>query len=212
MAAPVPNLDVLFGPVAEVTRCSDASRHALAEVVELGVELAREGREGHKIGTMFVVGDADEVLARSRPLLLDPLHGHPRELLDVSKPEFRENVKELAQLDGAFVVDDMGTFVAACRFVEVDVAAPANFMPGLGTRHAAAASITRETKAIAVVVSQSAIVRVYAGGEIRAEIIPELFLLTREQLFARDPAVTRVPEAGITLALAGVESAGPDGR
>jgi diadenylate cyclase len=202
-------LDELFGPGAEATRCSDACRYTLEEVVELGVELAREGREGHKIGTMFVVGDADNVLEQSRPLLLDPLQGHPRELLHVSRPEFRENVKELAQLDGAFVVDDRGTFVAACRFVEVDVTSPANFLPGLGTRHAGAASITRSTRAIAVVVSQSSIVRVYAAGEIRAEIIPELFLLTREQLFARDPAVRQVPEAGITLALAGDQGDGP---
>src|SRR5918992_799809 len=139
------SLDELFGPVAEATRCSEACRYSLEEVVELAVEVAREGREGHKIGTMFVVGDADTVLEQSRPLLLDPLHGHDRELLHVSRPEFRENVKELAQLDGAFVVDDRGTFVAASRFVDVDVNSPDNFLPGLGTRHAAAASITRHT-------------------------------------------------------------------
>jgi len=203
------NLEELFGPVAEIANCSEACRYTLEEVTELSVELAREGREGHKIGTLFVVGDADAVLERSRPLLLDPLHGHPKELLHVSRPEFRENVKELAQLDGAFVVDDHGTFVTACRFIDVDLADPSNFLPGLGTRHAAAASITRQTRAIAVVVSQSSVVRVYSRGEIRAEIIPELFLLTREQLFARDPNVRQVPEAGITLALAGNESDGP---
>jgi DNA integrity scanning protein DisA with diadenylate cyclase activity len=207
MAIPVTNLDELFGPVAESTGCSRAVRHTLEEVVELGVELAREGREGHKIGTLFTVGDADAVLAQSRPLLLDPLHGHERELLHVGRPEFRENVKELAQLDGAFVVDGKGTFRAACRFVDVDLASPSNFLPGLGTRHAAAASITRTTNAVAVVVSQSSVVRVFAGGEIRAEIIPELFLLTREQLFARDPDVRRMPEAGLTLALAGADQA-----
>ncbi len=200
-------LEELFGPVAEITGCAKAVRRTLEEVVELGVELAREGREGHKIGSLFTVGDADAVLAQSRPLLLDPLHGHQRELLHVGRPEFRENVKELAQLDGAFVVDAKGYFAAACRFVDVDLAAPANFLPGLGTRHAAAASITRTTKSIAVVVSQSSVVRVFARGEIKAEIIPELFLLTREQLFARDPDVLRMPEAGLTLALAGDDNA-----
>jgi diadenylate cyclase len=196
-------LEELFGPVAETAGCAKAMRHTLEEVVELGVELAREGREGHKIGTLFVVGDSETVLEQSRPLLLDPLHGHPAELLHVSRAEFRENVKELAQLDGAFVVDETGTFRAACRFVDVDLATPDNFLPGLGTRHAAAASITRTTDAIAIVVSQSSVVRVFARGEIRAEIIPELFLLTREQLFTRDAAVRRVPDAGLTLALAG---------
>lgn len=194
-------LDAIFGGVAASTRCEEKQRATLEEVVQLAVELAREGREGRKIGTLFTVGDAEAVLARSRPLILDPLHGHPDEVRDVRLPEFRESAKELAQLDGAFIVRADGVFVAAARFVDVDLTEAA-FMPGLGTRHAAAASITAATETIAVVVSQSSVVRVFADGEIRAEIIPELFLLGRDQLFVRDADVRQVPEAGITLAVA----------
>jgi diadenylate cyclase len=195
-------LDAIFGPVASSARCAEARRHALEEVLQLAVEVAREGREGRKIGTLFVVGEVEQTLRRSRPLLLDPLYGHAPDLLQVSRPDFRETVKELAQLDGAFLVDDEGTFAAACRYIEVDVGSPSFFMPGLGTRHAAAASITAATRATAIVVSQSSIVRVFSGGEIRAEIVPELFLMSREQLFTPDPAVRQLPEAGITVALA----------
>jgi hypothetical protein len=52
---------------------------------------------GRKLGTLFVIGAVDEVLAQSRPLLLDPLYGHPSELLHIDRPEFRETVKEFAQ-------------------------------------------------------------------------------------------------------------------
>ncbi len=196
-------LDSIFGNVCRSARCEDFRRRTLEEVLQLGVEIAREGREGRKIGTLLVVGDIEETLRRSRPLLLDPLYGHPRELLHVARPDFRETVKELAQLDGAFLVDDDGTFAAAARYVEVDVGSPAYFMAGLGTRHAAAASISATTRAIAIVVSQSSIVRVFAGGEVRAEIIPELFLMSREQLFTPDAAVRQLPEAGITVAVPG---------
>ncbi len=198
-------LDALFGPVAECTHCGARRRRAIEEIVELAVELAREGREGRKIGTLFVVGDVESVLQRSRPLLLDPLYGHPPELLNVERPEFRETVKELAQLDGAFVVADDGTFVSAGRFIDVDVSSPANFIAGLGTRHAAAASITRETGATAVVVSQSSIVRVFAEGALRAEIIPELFLMSRERFLTPAPDVRQMPDAGLTMAVAGDE-------
>jgi diadenylate cyclase len=194
------DLDEIFGPVTRSTRCAERRRHTLEEVLQLAVEIAREGREGRKIGTLFVVGDVDGVLDNSRPLLLDPLYGHAEELLDVTRADFRETVKELAQLDGAFLVRDRGTFAAAARYVDVDTSTP--LTPGLGTRHAAAASITTATDAIAIVVSQSSIVRVYADGEIRAEIVPELFLLSRERLFTADPDVLSVPEAGITLAVA----------
>jgi len=194
-------LEEIFGPVAETTRCEQARRQTLEEIVMLGVEIAREGREGRKIGTMFVIGDVDAVLERSRALILDPLHGHPDELLDINRPEFRETVKELAQLDGAFVVANRGTFVTAGRFIDVDLT-PEHFLPGLGTRHAAAASISAATNAIPVVVSQSSVVRVFADGEVRAEIIPELFLLSRQQFYARDASVQQVPEAGLTMAVA----------
>lgn len=191
-----------YGPVAKSARCLGVRKRALEAIVQLAVELAREGREGRKIGTLFVIGDVANVLARSRPLLLDPLHGHPAEVLHADLPDFRETVKELAQLDGAFVVDDDGTFVAAGRFIDVDLT-PQNFLPGLGTRHAAAASVTRETRATAVAVSQSSVVRVFGHGEVRAEIIPELFLMSKDGLFTRSAEVSQVPELGVTLAVAG---------
>jgi DNA integrity scanning protein DisA with diadenylate cyclase activity len=195
-------LDATFGVVCKSARCTEARRRTLEEVIQLAVELAREGREGRKIGTLFVVGDVENVLEQSRSLLLDPLYGHPSDVLRVERPELRETIKEFAQLDGAFVLQDDGTFVAAGRFIDVDVADPANFLPGLGTRHAAAASISRTTNAIAVAVSQSAVVRVFAAGEVRAEIIPELFLMSRERFYTRSAHVTQMPEAGVTLAVA----------
>jgi diadenylate cyclase len=195
-------LEATYGSVCRSTRCTEKRRHTLESVVHLAVELAREGREGRKVGTLFVIGDVDNVLEQSRSLLLDPLYGHSEELLQVERPEFRETIKELAQLDGAFVVRDDGVFVSAGRYVDVEVGAPENFLPGLGTRHAAAASVSRQTNAIAVVVSQSSVVRVFANGQVRAEIIPELFLMSKEGLFASRADVRQVPEAGVTLAVA----------
>jgi diadenylate cyclase len=90
MAIAMDRLEAVFGPVADRTRCSAQIRHTLEQVIELAVEIAREGREGRKIGSLLVVGDVEAVLERSRPLLLDPLYGHPEELLHVSRPDFRE--------------------------------------------------------------------------------------------------------------------------
>ncbi len=198
----VQQLEANFGAVCESAHCTAARRRTLEEVIQLAVELAREGREGRKVGTLFVIGAVNDILAQSRPLLLDPLYGHPNEILRIDRPEFRETVKEFAQLDGAFLVEDDGTFVSAGRFIDVDVTAPENFLPGLGTRHAAAASVSRATDAVAVVVSQSSVVRVFAGGEMRAEIIPELFLMARDRLYTRAAEVRQIPDAGVTLAVA----------
>lgn len=150
----------------------------LKQVVALAVEIAREGREGRKIGTLFAISDSAEVLKRSRNLILDPLYGHPDERKHVADPNMRETIKELAQLDGAFVVSDDGVVIAACQHINAS-AEGVDLPLGLGSRHMAAACITRETGAVAVVVSESSVVRVFDDGELISEIIPELWMLTR---------------------------------
>ena len=71
----------------------------LEQTIALAVEIAREGREERKIGTLFVVGDSEAVLRSSRPLILDPLAGHPDEKKRIKDPDVREALKELAQLN-----------------------------------------------------------------------------------------------------------------
>jgi len=150
----------------------------LEEVLLLSLEIAREGREGRRIGTLFVVSDSEKVLRRSKPLILDPLKGHPPESKRISDPNMRETVKELAQLDGAFIVSDEGIVLSACRYI--DASSEGISLPlGFGSRHMAAASITRETQAVAVVASESSVVRVFDDGELVSEIIPELWMLSK---------------------------------
>ena len=159
--------------------CSErrgVNNRTLRSVVNLAVEIAREGREGRKIGTLFVVGDSDEVLKRSRPMILDPLRGHPDETKRIDDPDVRETLKELAQLDGAFVVSDEGVVLSAARYIDA-VSENLELPLGLGSRHVAAASVSSRTDAVAVAVSESSTVRMFDDGALVAEIIPELWLL-----------------------------------
>ena len=156
-----------------VRRCDKKN---LEPTIELAVEIAREGREGRRIGTLFTFGDADAVLARSRPLILDPLAGHPEQSRQIRDPNLRGTIKELAQLDGAFVVSDQGIVLSACRYLDAmasDVVLPF----GMASRHLAGASVSQVTDAVAIVVSESSMVRVFDDGKLVAEIIPELWLM-----------------------------------
>jgi diadenylate cyclase len=159
----------------------------LERVILLATEIAREGREGRKIGTMFVVGDTKETLKHSRCLILDPLWHHPDDLKRIDNPNMRETVKELAQLDGAFIVSNKGVVVSACRYI--DASSEGIDLPlGLGSRHMAAASITRDTNAMAVVVSETSTIRVFDDGAIISEVIPEVWLLKSYGLHLAKPA------------------------
>jgi DNA integrity scanning protein DisA with diadenylate cyclase activity len=165
----------------------------LEQTIRLAVEIAREGREGRKIGTMFVVSDAEETRRHSACLILDPLLGHPDEVKHLGDPNMRETIKELAQLDGAFLVSDNGIVLSATRYI--DASSEGIDLPlGLGSRHVAAASITKHTNAVAVVVSESSVVRVLDDGEIVSEIIPELWLFQRHGLHLEGPFAARTAE------------------
>lgn len=169
------------------------NRAVLEQVITLAIEIAREGREGRKVGTMFTVCDSEAVLARSKCLILDPLFGHPHQVKRIADPDMRETIKELAQLDGAFIVSDNGVVVSACRYI--NATSEGIHLPlGLGSRHMAAASITRETDAIAVVVSESSLVRIFDHGELVSEIIPELWMLSRYSLHLTRPYLEKTEE------------------
>jgi diadenylate cyclase len=133
---------------------------------------APTGREGKSVGTLIVVGDVRSVLARSRTLGFDPFKGYRRKERNLRDARVREAIKEIAQMDGAFVVARDGTVEAACRIIDAPNTG-LTLPKGLGTRHWAAAAITNVTNALAVVVSQSTgTVRLFQKGEIILRIAP----------------------------------------
>lgn len=138
----------------------------LQAVVKLATAIGREGREGYPVGTMFVVGDTRKVLTMCRALNFNPFRGYSQAERDIKNRNVREQIKDLAQLEGAFIVRRDGVAVAACMHIEAATVGGIKLIKGLGTRHVAAAAISKHTKAIAVCVSQSSgTVRLFQNGE-----------------------------------------------
>jgi DNA integrity scanning protein DisA with diadenylate cyclase activity len=131
-------------------------------VLNLAYEVAREGREGHTVGALFIIGDSENVLKYSRPLILNPFKGHGEDMRNVLNKENWETIKELAQLDGAFLINNDGIAIATGRYIGVSW--EIYLQGGLGGRHLAAASISKTTKAIAISVSTSGIIRIFIDG------------------------------------------------
>ncbi|WP_135605900.1 diadenylate cyclase [Methanococcoides sp. NM1] len=131
----------------------------------IAFDIAASGREGHKIGTAFILGDTKEVMQRSHQMILNPYAGHKDEHRNILDRMNWESVKEFALLDGIFVISETGIVNAAGRYLDVD-AKDINIEKGLGGRHVSAAAITRDTFAIAVTISESGgTVRVYMDGK-----------------------------------------------
>ena len=87
-------------------------------VVDLAAQIGREGREGKAVGTLFVVGDTRKVLEHSNDSGVDPLRYNKkhRNLLDA---RVQEDAKEIAQLDGAFLIGSDGVIERSRQMLEV---------------------------------------------------------------------------------------------
>ena len=121
-------------------------------VFHLCLEISREGREGHVVGTAFVIGDTSHVMEHSRPCTINSFEGQTREKRQITNMENAEVIKGLAQLDGAFVIREDGYIEASGRHFIIDNLT-SKISDGYGTRHTSVAAITQMTNAIGFVVS-----------------------------------------------------------
>ena len=90
----------------------------------------------------------------AQPINFNPFRGYSNPEKDVRDPRVREQIKDIAQLEGAIIIRRDGVAVAAAMYLTAPVEG-ITLSKGLGTRHGAAAAITRKTKAVAVAVSQA---------------------------------------------------------
>ena len=139
-------------------------------VLDLAISLGVEGREGRPVGTIFVLGDTDEVLRHSEQLILNPFRGYPEDERNILAPQLTETVKEFSTLDGAFIIREDGVIEAAGRFLRSTI--PGRPLPqGLGARHKSAAAVTAATSAVAIAISESTgNVTIFEKGKILFEI------------------------------------------
>jgi len=149
----------------------DVTPTVFERVLTLAGELAVEGREGRPVGTLFVIGDSDQVLVQSHQLVINPFHGYPESERNILDPRLEETIKEFSAIDGAFIVRGDGVVLAAGRYLAPRGKLDGRLPQGLGTRHEAAASITAMTQAIALCISQSTgTVSIFKEGRLITDI------------------------------------------
>ena len=130
------------------------SNQVIERILDIATELSVEGREGKPVGCIFVIGKAKDLKPHLKQLILNPFHGYKPEDRNVLNPFMDETVKEYSLIDGAFIIDGSGILEAAGALIHTP-----DFrlqLPGgLGSRHAAAYSISLMADCISFVVSSS---------------------------------------------------------
>ncbi len=162
------DVDKIFFNMSIHNLTEKISSDVLEAILNVAMEIVAEGREGRKIGTAFVVGDAGELSKYSRQLIINPFQNHPAELRQITDPDLKETIKGFSQLDGVFFIDQNGTALSAGTHINLDISSvQLEGLEGFGTRHRYSAAITKLTNSLAVVVSESGgTVRVFKEGRI----------------------------------------------
>lgn len=142
----------------------DTQMEVFMRVLQIATELAAEGREGKPVGTMFVLGDSDQVARHSQQMVVNPFRGYDESERNILDPSLSETLKEFSRIDGAIVIKGNGVVVSAGTYLRVD--RPVEPLPaGLGARHTAAAGITSVSQAISLAISESTRqVSIFYGG------------------------------------------------
>ncbi len=113
-----------------------------------------------------MVGDTDAVMDNSRQFVLNPFQGHNEAERKITENGIKGNIKEFAQLDGAFIISGDGIVESAGRYITVDMS-QVKIPDGLGSRHSSIAGITLVTSSIGIVVSQSGgLITIFKNGRI----------------------------------------------
>jgi diadenylate cyclase len=161
-----------FLPSQNETPLGDVEPQVLERVLQIATDLAREGREGRPVGTLFVLGDSERVQAQAQQMVINPFRGYRDEERSILDPSLEETIKEFSTIDGAFIVRGDGVVLSAGAYLrsekEVD-----GLPSGLGARHTAAGAVTAQTDTLAVVLSQSTgRVSLFKGGRMILSLEP----------------------------------------
>jgi len=138
----------------------------LEAVLDLSVELVREGREGYPAGALFIMGDSGQVLRISRIGIANPFQGQSESTRSVMDRKNWRTIKGFASIDGACLIEVDGLVSAAGRYININQnwAAFLKDQDG-GGRHSAAIVASQVTKAISVCVSSEGRISVYMDGK-----------------------------------------------
>jgi diadenylate cyclase len=127
----------------------------LERIIAISTELSVEGREGKPVGTLFVIGDTEKVNSMVKPLVLNPFYGYRMEDRNILNPFMDETIKEYSVIDGGFVIRGDGVIESAGSLIHAPAEFYHNLPSGFGTRHSAAAAITKAADCISICVSAS---------------------------------------------------------
>lgn len=145
--------------IDEIVARTDIGKKALSLIIQIADKINKYGYEGKRVGSSFVIGDYSEVEKYISKNPTNPFKEIERSIFDNKTIEY---VERYATLDGAIILSGDGIVKEAGALISADVR---SIDVTGGARHKFAAAITKITKSISIVVSQSGGIKIYKNGQ-----------------------------------------------
>ncbi len=135
----------------------------IESILKLSMNIARLGVEGRPAGALLIVGDPHEVSRYTVRGDINPIEAIPQQRRSILNEDNFGILRQYATMDGATIINQKGEVVSCNTYIKIlDI--PTN-VEEIGGRHLAAKSISKLTKAIAIVVSSEGKIKVYRDGK-----------------------------------------------
>lgn len=160
----------LEGMMEQLRSAKGLPVNVIERSLDILIGLSLKGYEGKAVGAIYLIGDVDGVRKNSSQMIINPFKGWDRvNVLDLDQqPTF----EAYSQLDGAILMDKRGYARSAGVMIHVKGGALQNHdieqsqsIRGRGTRWRAARSITSITGTVAITLSHSGDIAVFAKGK-----------------------------------------------
>ena len=113
------DVDEIFFKISKHKLSEKISSEVIESVINLASEIGIEGREGKKIGTAFIIGESQEISKYLRQLIINPFYNTETKI-KITDPDIKETIKEFAQLDGVFIIDNEGHIISSGTYIDID--------------------------------------------------------------------------------------------
>jgi hypothetical protein len=164
----------MFYTLDSIPGISEQERQVLDQAMDFMVDLSDNGVNGHRVGTILVIGDTQSLFDNTVDSVPNPLRGYSSQMRSIFDRTFRRSLAQFSQFDGCIGMSQNGCVDFCGRLIShtKDLGEMPEEIQGRGARHQAGWAISKLVPgSISIILSQDGDILVLKGGAVISKIV-----------------------------------------
>lgn len=153
---------------------SEQEKMVLDQAMEFIVDLSDSGVNGHRVGTIVVIGDTQVLMENTSDSVPNPMRGYPAQMRSIFDRTFRQSLAQFCQFDGCIGMSQNGCVDFCGRLIShtKDLGEMPEEIMGRGARHQAGWAISKLVPgSLSIILSQDGDILVLKNGTVVSKIM-----------------------------------------